>query len=646
MQLSSKSLSKTVVILTALLLTIGIFVVVINASMQAKADSAGDRQYIGNMLNSYLAGQPSSDTAGENGVVIPGGVASTAGSLHKRLDSNEDSAILAEYDDAANTPIIVDVDPTQTTFVPGTVLRVAASGVASSTSLLTIKDAVAKHRQLGLSTDIVVYCLTGHTQSPAVMALGALSQAHFFDSAEGTTPPKVYGLKYGRLGWGGNTNAPTYTSTKPITTSLITPAATALPALLATCGAGSDIEKVQCRAAEALSWTTNPANITEASSSSLVNTTNLAIDVRPTLAAGTSVWAMTTGASKTLNLPLATLFSDDGSGSFANLQKLNNTKTNWFTGESQHLGGMAAQGALMMSFTTSKVKIESWGNAKWNSTLPTQFTVAGRGYDYAFVAGSNANPTTGLDNLGPMYFAEDYAAPGDVAGDPANHGRGQWAGQTPYSDGVTDTAAAIHWKTPGEASMGRLEYSTDPALAGATVVSTSDEGGATLLAKDHDVSLTGLAASTTYYYRANAYDGLGNGGPVLSDNSQNPIHSFTTAAPACTPAKPDLSVATMYAYWADLTSYNAGILSVKLKISNNGLSAANHVILTSASGITNGVTQGASGWGADLGTIAGSGNVVTSVTFSVGAPGSQPAGFKATINGSAADACGTGWTYP
>ncbi len=135
----------------------------------------------------------------------------------------------------------------------------------------------------------------------------------------------------------------------------------------------------------------------------------------------------------------------------------------------------------------------------------------------------------------------------------------------------------------------------------------------------------------------------------VDDNASTANHgsgSGTFTFTTCTPARPDLSVATKYAYWADFASYHNGVLSVKLTITNNSSTAANNVTLTGASGITNGVTQGASGWGADLGTINGGSNTVTSVAFSVGPEGSQPAGFKATISASAVDDSGAHYTYP
>ncbi len=493
-----KYITYALVPVVLMMLMVGMFV------SMGSATTASERQYIGNKLDAYLASQPATpgDTSGESGVVIMGGSAAPTanGTLHKRVDSTDDGIVLGEGDNAANSPIIVDAFTGTTVFIPGTSERINAANMADSANVDLIRNEVIKHRRAGLSTDIVVYCLTGHIQSPPVMALGALSQAHAFDSSDpgGTIPPKVYGLKWGRLGWGGNTSAPAYSSTFPTATNLMTPAATALPAAPADCpDTGGTPETVRCRAAVALATATG-SSLATASSSSLTNT-QLAIDVRPTLAALTPVWAQTTGATKTLNLPLSTLFSDDGSGTFANLKNLDNSKTNWFTADSQHLPGMAAEGALMMGFTTSKIKIERWGNPAWNNTLPTQFSLAGRGYDYPFLTSATNGSTELIDVTGPTLASG------------------------PTVSAITETSATVSWTT-NEPSTSVVNTGTStaalngPASTPVTVLSTS-----------HSATVSGLSPGTKYYFRATSYDGMANGG-YLPEIGSNTAYC-TTAGP-------------------------------------------------------------------------------------------------------------------
>ena len=78
--------------------------------------------------------------------------------------------------------------------------------------------------------------------------------------------------------------------------------------------------------------------------------------------------------------------------------------------------------------------------------------------------------------------------------------------------------AAISWTT-NEASNSRVDYGTVP---GSLDLSASDGGSVT----SHNVTLTGLTAGTTYYYRVRSADAAGNAS--FSPPTANPPASFVT----------------------------------------------------------------------------------------------------------------------
>jgi hypothetical protein len=81
--------------------------------------------------------------------------------------------------------------------------------------------------------------------------------------------------------------------------------------------------------------------------------------------------------------------------------------------------------------------------------------------------------------------------------------------------GVTDSGATITWNTD-EPSDSVVRYGTSADSLSTTVSDTA-------LVTSHSIALTGLSASTTYYYEVQSTDGSGNA-------AVSSVQSFTTAA--------------------------------------------------------------------------------------------------------------------
>lgn len=94
---------------------------------------------------------------------------------------------------------------------------------------------------------------------------------------------------------------------------------------------------------------------------------------------------------------------------------------------------------------------------------------------------------------------------------------------------VSDLAATIIWLT-NENSTSQVEYGTDSNLAGSALFPSSPSDSVV----SHSVSLSGLTAANTYYFRVRSIDALGNEG--ISPAS-SPYCSFTTTTAVVRPMK-------------------------------------------------------------------------------------------------------------
>ncbi len=126
---------------------------------------------------------------------------------------------------------------------------------------------------------------------------------------------------------------------------------------------------------------------------------------------------------------------------------------------------------------------------------------------------------------------------------------------------TTDGTAAISWHTD-EASTSRVQFGTSPASLTGDVTD-----GARVT--DHGMSLSGLAAGTTYYYRVTSVDAAGNA--ATSPVTGNAPASFTV--PVAPPSAVSYSIFSSSAVPAEpaVTDWTAIELGVKFRADSDGL---------------------------------------------------------------------------
>lgn len=413
--------------------------------------------------------------------------------LKAKLDSNSDNVILGEGDDAATAPILVDVLTGQTTLIPGTSYRTTGVAAADTTVGPAMQTKVANHRAAGISTDIITYCLTGHSQSRVTMAYGAMSGAGYF----GSPAPKVTGLKWGRQGWNfGITTAPVYTGTGAISATPVgagtftTPASSAVDCTGLT---GGDL--VRCAAQGALAPT-------GAGGTPVLGATVRTVDLRQTV----DVYV---GTGSTVQDSLDTLFTTAG------LAKLDSTKTLWFYNRTAHTSLMAAEGANMLGFTAQGIR---YGLAGWNASYGEQQLAPGNSYAYLTVAAG-----AGVDTTAPTVSS--------------------------MSAGSITTSSALINRVAGEPATMKVEYGTVPGVYSAIPVNN------TVLNANKTVPLSGLNGGTTYYYRVTSYDGQANG-TVSAEGSFTTVAACTPGRPSLSLSAPAPFWVSYADYTARLLSIN------------------------------------------------------------------------------------------
>ncbi len=504
MQISSRMLFKTAIVLLGLLLAAMVIVVAINANNQASAVSQTDWQTIAGHLDSAVSSQYTAGGDGESGFLI------TAQQLKPRIDSLGNNTFVGENSDMTNEPILVD-DFASGTWIPATAERIPAQASghnawysgADSVNAPLVANAVAAHRAAGLSTDIVVYCISGTTESPVVMAYAAMAQAGYF----GTPAPHVYALKWGRYGWGTNGGTAFYGNALDTSISSVTPSAHTLATNAAACS-GADPGLTQCAANAGLtslgtaSWGSLGAGVASADGGSnpltAGDSTKQIIDLRPTGQAsyfGNGSAPTPAGGAYATDVPLQTLFNS--ANNYQNLSYLDTTKTIIFANDTQHTAGMAALGARMLGYPATWLR---WGLPSWNNAAgwTEKYPGTSAGYPYSSVA-----PNT----TGPSLSGISTGTPGQ-------------------------TSAIITWNTNVVATS-TVNYGTT-ASYGSNNNSDSYHG---VLHAAHSVTLTGLTPGTTYHYSVTSFNGTAG----ISNSTDA---TFTTAAdtPPIVTVPPNMTV--------------------------------------------------------------------------------------------------------
>jgi len=446
-------------------------------------------------------------------------------SLKDRLDSNGDNVILGEGDNAANAPVLIDSIDTWSNWIPGTSIRISggatkAATVANASAVATI---VNNHRAAGFTDDMVIYCATGHVSSYDLMAYGAMAHAGYF----GSPIPKVYALKFGRLGWGGSSAVPSWALpsynayNKPYTTiPRPTPTYASTPTVSSCTGITPTAELVRCIADATLGQTGAGDNPWDASS----DLSYQPVDVRPTI---DYYIADNSNFPYSYQVPFATLFNATG-GTYDNLKKLDpgTSKALIFHGRTPHSSLMVAQGARMLGYNARALR---YGIPLWNGGSPP-------GWQEKWTS----SPGYALNTSG----APDTTAP---------------SVSSVSVSSITATSAVVNRLADEPATM-KIEYGTSPGVYTATVNDT-------VLNANKSVTLTGLSEYTTYYFRVTSYDGRANG-------TTTPEQSFTTAditPPTAGNLLPSGWVAsTSPNLEADLADGGSGINSATASISLDG----------------------------------------------------------------------------
>ncbi|MHB8791945.1 MAG: fibronectin type III domain-containing protein [Thermoleophilia bacterium] len=554
---------------------------------RAQALSPSEWEILRGNINSFITSQYEPTDDGEAGFLV------TAGSLKNQLDSNGDmnpatgAGVLGEGDDAALAPVLVDILGGSITWIPGTSYRIPSTdnwfGAANTANSTAIRNLVQSRHAAGFNYDIVSYCLTGHTESPVIMAYGVMGQADYFGTGES---PKSLGLKWGRFGW--NNGSMAYGNAKPLTMSTTA-------GIIGSPGGGSVAcsglvpasEMVRCTASEAM----NSVN-TNGGPGAGINPWTPAydnfyapVDIR--FSSGPYMANQTTLGAYTFNAPLPELFNSTYylSGLYVN------GKTNIFVNRTQHTGLIAATGAQMLGYPSESMK---WGLANWNNTLPEKFT------------GGAGGPlvNTPIDTTAPVVTSVS-------------------------AHDITHNSVTITRQASEPATM-KVEYGTVPGVYTNSVNST-------VLNANKSVTVTGLNPYTTYYLRITSYDGMANG-----TTSVDPFGFITTTPEPDYAYRPDIvPLADPHSYWASYADYLARELSVDVQLANRGVSVAYDVQITGASN-SNGVTL-SSMLPVMLGNIPAGSTATATLKYHIP---SGIGSMVTRLQGSASDTMGISYSYP
>lgn len=409
---------------------------------EAAALDPSEWQSVRSYIDGYITAQFQLADEGEAGYLLD------ASTLKARIDSNNDGVYLGEGDDVHDAPVLVDVLSNQPVIIPATAQRCFWNSTCLGLPVVSaIKTEVDAHEAAGFSTDVAVYCATGHTESPVTGGYGAIAQA---GGLGGSTPPRVLALKWGRAGW--NTGSKSYLNIYPPVTPVPGVPYLTYPTNPNCPGVTPDSELVRCTA----EWALAPLGGNAGSGVSTPLSSMQVIDIR----SGNVQQTANGGYLPSLHIPIETLFN-------TGLQFVNpaSPPKKLFVGRTQHVAGMAAMGAEMLGYDSTFLK---YGLADYNNLYGEWFT-GGAGYPLI------APPQP--DVSGPVQSNVTVS-------------------------NFTDTAVDISRDTDEPATM-KVEIGTAPGIY--TNV-TND----TVLNRNKTIPITGLVGGNTYYYRVTSYDGMAN----------------------------------------------------------------------------------------------------------------------------------------
>jgi hypothetical protein len=367
MQMSSRSLLRTVIVIAGTLLIIGVLLSMSITGQQASAVDDPEYTAMKGYINEFFVDQYIDDT-GSGGIGESGFREDQAG-LKARLDTDGDGNILDEGDDAADAPVLVDNLMQLGDIIPGTSFRCrwnnATGDCLSDSSITMMQELVDDHDAAGFSTDIIVYCGSGHTEAPVTGAIGIVAQTGLLgsdsDMSDGgpDTDPHVYAFDWGRNGWKNVVAG--YANTNAIAAAEASPGGYGTPTLpvqSTACEAEATTEEeVACQASWALQST--GGNVGNGNTNmSVINGASQTIDVR----AGT-ISNTIAGAGNNIQEPINTLFN-------TGLSNVDPTNSVAVAGGTPMMSGMAAAGMKMLGYNLVANAFPNKGLAGYNNTLP------------------------------------------------------------------------------------------------------------------------------------------------------------------------------------------------------------------------------------------------------------------------------------
>ena len=377
MQISSKLLYKTAIMLLALLMVTAVFVVISQTKQANAMSSPTEWEIVRGYVNSYLTGAQSGGAdEGEAGYMM------TQAQLKSAIDSNGDGIYLGVGDDVANAPVLIDNLKAQTNMIPATSYRCMWNADCfEAANVTTVKNLVNAHEAGGFSTNVDDYCVSGHTEAPTTGAWGYIAQT---GALGGTSTPKVYAFTWGRNGW-TNTLA-SYTNTGAMAAADAAAGPYSDPTQ-AQCGGTSDAELVRCAAR----WSiyASLGNVANGGAPAVVGTAAQTVDVRT----GSPATTMSS-AGNNIMVPVTTLFN-------TNRSKVNPTITTTIVTRSPMMGGIVAEGAKMLGYNmlTGGAFING-GIAGWNNLEVGK--QASTGVSYATIAVAAYASPGAVDTTNPV----------------------------------------------------------------------------------------------------------------------------------------------------------------------------------------------------------------------------------------------------
>lgn len=313
---------------------------------------------IADAANSYLNSLGSFLPAGDP---TPGTIEATE--LFALLDTDNNGTLGSSGDDFRKGPTVIDVRDA-TSYSNGHIagaINLPFASIAQQANLDKVNAEIAKHD----NNNVVIYCVTGHTEQVAAMALGELGY-------------KAKGLKWGMLAWNGGT-AQTYSSTNAVNNTPVTPTANNPYPVIA---AGTTLQQAANTGA---STTAGGGKAPAANEDPAMRTY---VDLRP---AAEYNAAHVPGA---INISWQDLFNKDtASGAYPNLEKLPRGKQIMVYGNTQHESGMVAVALNMLGYKSTASTPEAaigmrFGFAIWNNGYGEKFDVAKDGHTYPVVKGT------------------------------------------------------------------------------------------------------------------------------------------------------------------------------------------------------------------------------------------------------------------